>query len=229
MPVHIRQLTPLAFLERSADVFADRVAVVNGDERLTHAELAAEVTRLANALRASGIAPGDRVAYLAPNSIATCWSGTSRSRWRAASWSPSTPASPPLEVRFDPAPLRVADARGPRVAAPSTVLPVIDRPRGGGGGVGTASATAPRSPGRRMRSSVPAARTRPCRGPSATRTRRSRSTTRPAPRATEGRDVHAPRRVPERARRDIDPPWPAPCTCGRSRCSTATAGATRGR
>jgi len=29
VPVHIRQLTPLAFLERSADVFADRVAVVD--------------------------------------------------------------------------------------------------------------------------------------------------------------------------------------------------------
>jgi fatty-acyl-CoA synthase len=70
VPVHIRQLTPLAFLERSSDVFADRVAAVDGDDRLTHAELAAEATRMANALRASGIAPGDRVACLAPNCIA---------------------------------------------------------------------------------------------------------------------------------------------------------------
>ncbi|HTI34903.1 MAG TPA: AMP-binding protein [Miltoncostaea sp.] len=69
MPVHIRQLTPLAFLERSADVFAGRVAVVDGDRRMTYRELADEVTRVANALRASGIGPGDRVAYLAPNSI----------------------------------------------------------------------------------------------------------------------------------------------------------------
>ena len=70
MPVHIRQLTPLAFLERSADVFADAVAAVDGERRLTHAELAAEVTGVANGLRASGIGPGDRVAYLAPNSMA---------------------------------------------------------------------------------------------------------------------------------------------------------------
>jgi fatty-acyl-CoA synthase len=70
VPVHITQLTPLAFLERSASVFADRVAVVEGDERITYAELAAEVTRAAHALRASGIGTGDRVAYLCPNSRA---------------------------------------------------------------------------------------------------------------------------------------------------------------
>ena len=68
--VHITQLTPLAFLERSASVFADRVAVVDGDERITYAGLAAEVTRAAHALRASGVGLGDRVAYLCPNSRA---------------------------------------------------------------------------------------------------------------------------------------------------------------
>jgi fatty-acyl-CoA synthase len=70
VPVHITQLTPLAFLERSADVFADRTAVVDGEERATYAELAAEVTRAAHALRASGVGPGDRVAYLCPNARA---------------------------------------------------------------------------------------------------------------------------------------------------------------
>src|SRR5680860_1690441 len=69
-PVHITQLTPLAFLERSASVFADAPAVVHGDERLTHTGLAARVTRLANALRASGVGPGERVAYLCPNTPA---------------------------------------------------------------------------------------------------------------------------------------------------------------
>ena len=67
MPVHITPLTPLAFLERSASVFADRVAVVDGADRMTYGDLAARVTRAAHALRASGAGPGDRVAYLCPN------------------------------------------------------------------------------------------------------------------------------------------------------------------
>jgi fatty-acyl-CoA synthase len=65
--VHITQLTPLAFLERAQDVFADRTAVVHGEHRQTYRELASHVTRLANAFRASGVAAGDRVAYLCPN------------------------------------------------------------------------------------------------------------------------------------------------------------------
>ncbi|MFA1550556.1 acyl--CoA ligase family protein [Actinomadura chokoriensis] len=60
-------LTPLAFLGRSAEVFPGKTAYVHGDRRVGYAEFAAEATRLANALRASGIEAGDRVAYLAPN------------------------------------------------------------------------------------------------------------------------------------------------------------------
>jgi len=60
-------LTPLSFLERSARVFPDKTAVVYGERRLTYRELAEEATRVAHALRASGIQPGDRVAYLMPN------------------------------------------------------------------------------------------------------------------------------------------------------------------
>ena len=66
-PVHLTPLTPLAFLERSADVFRDRTAVVHDGGSMTYAELAAAATRLANALRASGLSPGERVAYLCPN------------------------------------------------------------------------------------------------------------------------------------------------------------------
>jgi fatty-acyl-CoA synthase len=60
-------LTPLAFLHRSAEVFPGRMAIVYGDRRYTYAEFAAEVTRVAHALRGSGVQPGDRVAYLLPN------------------------------------------------------------------------------------------------------------------------------------------------------------------
>ncbi|GGT85622.1 long-chain-fatty-acid--CoA ligase [Actinomadura citrea] len=60
-------LTPLVFLERSAQVFPGKTAYAYGDRRAAYAEFAAETTRLANALRALGVEPGDRVAYLAPN------------------------------------------------------------------------------------------------------------------------------------------------------------------
>jgi fatty-acyl-CoA synthase len=60
-------LTPLAFLCRSAEVFPQRTAIVYGERRYTYAEFAAEVTRVAHALRGSGVQPGDRVAYLLPN------------------------------------------------------------------------------------------------------------------------------------------------------------------
>src|SRR3954468_17166365 len=65
--VSFTPLTPLAFLGRSADVFADKTAIVYGDRRSTYREFAAEATRVARALQASGVRPGDRVAYLCPN------------------------------------------------------------------------------------------------------------------------------------------------------------------
>src|SRR6476469_2277699 len=60
-------LTPLRFLERSAEVYPGKVAIVHGGPRVTYNEFAGEATRLARALQASGIEPGDRVAYLCPN------------------------------------------------------------------------------------------------------------------------------------------------------------------
>lgn len=61
------QLSPLSFLERSADVLPGKVAVVHGPDRWTYRELAERVQELASALRAAGVGPGDRVAYLLPN------------------------------------------------------------------------------------------------------------------------------------------------------------------
>ncbi len=65
--VSYTELSPLSFLERSARVWPDKTAVVYGARRLTYAELAAEAQRVARALRAGGVGPGDRVAYLMPN------------------------------------------------------------------------------------------------------------------------------------------------------------------
>lgn len=60
-------LTPISFLRRSALVFGDRTAVVDGELRLTYAELLERAERLAGALLALGARAGGRVAVLAPN------------------------------------------------------------------------------------------------------------------------------------------------------------------
>lgn len=48
----------------------DRTAFIFGDTSVTYAEFARRTTRLAHQLRGSGVAPGDRVAYLGPNHLA---------------------------------------------------------------------------------------------------------------------------------------------------------------
>ena len=63
----ITELTPLSFLERSAAVHPDKVAVLHGPDRWTYRDLADRVQELATALRTVGVGPGDRVAYLLPN------------------------------------------------------------------------------------------------------------------------------------------------------------------
>ncbi|MBI2820492.1 MAG: long-chain-fatty-acid--CoA ligase [Acidobacteria bacterium] len=70
MPVFISMLTPLIFLERSATIFADKPAVIYEQRQYSYAEFYRRVQRLASALRNCGIQPGDRVAYLAPNTPA---------------------------------------------------------------------------------------------------------------------------------------------------------------
>jgi fatty-acyl-CoA synthase len=61
------ELSPLSFLRRSASVFPDKVAVVHGTRRTTYRQLEDRADRLASALHAKGVAPGDRVAFIAPN------------------------------------------------------------------------------------------------------------------------------------------------------------------
>jgi fatty-acyl-CoA synthase len=63
-------LTPLSHLTRAAQVFADYPAVIYGDHRVTYAQYHDRCTRLAAALAAIGIMPGDVVATLIPNTPA---------------------------------------------------------------------------------------------------------------------------------------------------------------
>jgi fatty-acyl-CoA synthase len=67
-PFDYEPLTPTAFLERASVVFPDRVGVVDGLLRFTYREFHDRCLRFAGALRDLGIAPGERVAVLAPNS-----------------------------------------------------------------------------------------------------------------------------------------------------------------
>jgi fatty-acyl-CoA synthase len=60
-------LTPLEFLARSATVYRDAIAVVDGERRFTYAQFHARVSRLSSALAGLGVGPGDRVAVLAAN------------------------------------------------------------------------------------------------------------------------------------------------------------------
>jgi len=60
-------LSPLSFIERSAEVYPDRLAVVHGDLRRSWRELFARCRQLASALDKHGIKKGDTVAVMLPN------------------------------------------------------------------------------------------------------------------------------------------------------------------
>ena len=60
-------LTPIRFLHRAASEYGSKIGVVCGDGRFTYREFAERVHRLTGALRAKGIQPGDRVAFLSFN------------------------------------------------------------------------------------------------------------------------------------------------------------------
>ena len=56
------------FLRRPAQLYPDKLAIVDGDLRFTYREFQARVNRLSNALLELGIGQGDRVCMLSPNS-----------------------------------------------------------------------------------------------------------------------------------------------------------------
>lgn len=63
-------LTPLRFLDRTADVYPHRTAVIHGAFRQSWAETRDRCYRLASALVKQGIQPGDTVSIIAPNTPA---------------------------------------------------------------------------------------------------------------------------------------------------------------
>ncbi|MCK5836468.1 MAG: AMP-binding protein [Desulfobacula sp.] len=60
-------LSPVKFLNRSAEVFPDKLAVIYGEQRYTYAQFQKRVFRLASALKKNNIGKGDKVAFICPN------------------------------------------------------------------------------------------------------------------------------------------------------------------
>src|SRR6266850_2383430 len=63
-------LTPLEFGRRARKLYPDRVAVIDGESRWTYAQFLDRCDRWSAVLQKLGIGPGDRVAYLSPNTHA---------------------------------------------------------------------------------------------------------------------------------------------------------------
>ncbi len=69
-PANFQPLTPLSFLERSAQVYPDRIAIIHGPIRRTYSDIHVRSKRLASALAARGIGKGDAVAVMLANTPA---------------------------------------------------------------------------------------------------------------------------------------------------------------
>ncbi len=63
-------LSPLEFMRRARRLYPERLAVVDGDTRLTYEQFFDRCDRFASVLQQFGIVKGDRVAYIAPNTHA---------------------------------------------------------------------------------------------------------------------------------------------------------------
>ena len=206
------ELTPLLFLARSARVYPERTAVIDGDRTYTYAQFAARADALGRALRDRGIAPGERVAVLAPN----------RSELLEAHF--GVPASGAVLCALN---IRLAAAEIAQILAHSSSRLVLCDPDlrhlvpagldvielGDAYEALLAGASdAPLAPGR------------------STRSRRSRSTTRAARRAGRRACCTATAAATSPRSRTCSRPASAPtaATSGRCRCSTATAGRTLG-
>jgi fatty-acyl-CoA synthase len=63
-------LSPLQFARRARKLYVDSVAVIDGDLKLSYASFFERCDRWSAALQRLGVRPGDRVAYIAPNTHA---------------------------------------------------------------------------------------------------------------------------------------------------------------
>ena len=68
---NFEQLSPMTFLERTAALYPDRVALVHGTRRQTWAETCTRARKLASALKKKGFGHGDTIAFLGANTPET--------------------------------------------------------------------------------------------------------------------------------------------------------------
>jgi fatty-acyl-CoA synthase len=66
-PANHVALSPVSFVERTAEIFGDMPAVIHGARRYTWAQVRERSARLAAALRALGVEKCDAVSTLLPN------------------------------------------------------------------------------------------------------------------------------------------------------------------
>ena len=66
-PANYEPLTPLTFLQRSAEVYPEKIAIVHGDLTYNYRDFYNRSRQLASALKARGLGIGDTVAIMAPN------------------------------------------------------------------------------------------------------------------------------------------------------------------
>jgi 3-(methylthio)propionyl---CoA ligase len=66
-PANYQPLTPTVFLERAALVYPEHTAIIHGAQRVSYRDFYARARRLASALIARGIGPGDTVSVMLAN------------------------------------------------------------------------------------------------------------------------------------------------------------------
>jgi fatty-acyl-CoA synthase len=66
-PANYQPLTPVSFLQRAAQTFPDRIAIVHGQGRTSYRDFYDRSRKLASALAARGIAKNDTVSVMLPN------------------------------------------------------------------------------------------------------------------------------------------------------------------
>ena len=67
---NFRPLSPISFLQWSAQVYPDKTAVIHGEKRFSWGQFNTRCKRLASALSKRGVGPGDCVAVMSPNAPA---------------------------------------------------------------------------------------------------------------------------------------------------------------
>ena len=228
-------LSPVLLLERNLHVFPKRVGVIHGDLRWTYARFAEEVGRLAAALARAGVRAGDPVAVLSPNTpihLAAHFAMpllqaplvSINTRLAAAEIAYILEHSGAKVLLVDPQLSPPLDGVLPGVASLEAVVEVPDAGVPGRDGALSyerfASGVSP----------LPI-RSRLDEAPEGEDTVLSINYTSGTTGSAEGRHVHPSRRLSQRPRPDRvrSASRRTRPSCGRCRCSTATAGACRGR